>query len=154
MTIWHLDVVLLALIAWRFQADRFASLDQFADRVADALPDFLTEARWGDPASWVLHAVWTACIGAIGGLLSWLLLGSFALGFAHWVVCGFVFYVVREAEQAWWASKQNSRRGPIIDKRDHARGFHVGWLADGIMDLVGPAIVVWQFGPFRGLLGG
>lgn len=122
------QLALVALIAWRFFADRFASLDAFADAVERKMPRWFRWQTRGDWISWVHHAIWTALVGTVGGLLSLAILGAFRPGFRRFAIVWALFYLVREVWGFFWRDRHEDR----VAKR----------ALDGIMDVVASALVV------------
>ncbi len=118
---------------------------QWADRLENAVgrwAPWLTYHYWGDPASWFIsHPFFTA----LGGLVAWPFTHP-AVGCA--VMVG--FYVVREAHGAldsyrgvgWPGAFRSLSRNPHI----RPQAVQVGWMVDGICDVLGPAALtalVW-----------
>lgn len=120
-----IQLALLVFIAWRLFADRFYSLNKFADDVERRFPWFSWE-RWGDKISWVHHALWTALVGSVGGVIHLVLVASFRPGFQRFALAWVIFYVVREGYGFIHDAK------PLSWKRK----------LDGIMDVVFPALVL------------
>ena len=147
MTVWTLDATLAAFLLASFIHDRFAWLNARADEFEDwAFTGWLHYNDLGDPATWVQHTITASLIALGGGALSFGFLGDFGVGFAHFAVVALGFYVVREANQAWFAFRRRGMRDAFVDHRRHPafrHGYHAGWLVDGVMDVVGPFVVVW-----------
>lgn len=122
------QIGLVLVIAWRFFADRFASLNAFADAVERMMPRWFRWETRGDWISWVHHAIWTALVGTLGGLLSLAILGAFRPGFQRFAIAWAAFYFVREVWGFFWRDRQ----------RDHVAKRAL----DGIMDFVASALVV------------
>ena len=122
-------VVFVGFLVWRWEADRFKSLNAWADRVEKMLPRFL---RWPpDPISWLHHTAFTALAGL--GLGGWALLtlGTFGRGFAVGTSVMALFYIVREGKGIYeqWGNPGRWWRGwPHL----------TGWLVDGVCDCLFP----------------
>lgn len=136
--LYALEVVILALIAWRFWADRWASLNAFADAVERKTPEWFRWERWGNPISWVHHALWAALFSLAGGASAWSFGLAFHVGFHHFAIGAASFYLVRESYGMVVAIKA---------KRPHpfwgAKPAWTGWVTDGIMDTVGPLLLAF-----------
>lgn len=113
----------------------FDPLNTFADDVERRLPRWLQYDLWGDPISWVHHAVWALLCAAVGALIG-LLVGLPRLGAKIGALLALTFYVAREGERLW---AERGRPGALWRGRPH----WTGWLVDGVLDCVGPALVVW-----------
>jgi len=137
MTLWIIaQFAFVAFIVWQFLRDRFAVLSAFADAIEWHFPWFSWD-RHGDWISWVHHALWTALVGALGGLITLATLGVFRPGFQRFALVMLAFYSVREGVGLW-----QQRGTPGAWSRPGRTPARVGWLVDGVMDVVGPALVV------------
>jgi hypothetical protein len=108
----------------------------FADRVeARLFRGWFDLDTWGDPVTWIHHALWALVFAGIGALIGWPF-GLAALGAKIGALGSVAFYVVREglALRRAWGSPGMWWRG---------KPHHTGWLVDGILDCVGPALVAW-----------
>jgi len=126
-----------AFLFWRWTADRFKSLNKWADRLEKRLPRFL---RWPpDPISWLHHSAFTATAGLGLGLWAWLTLGTFGIGFASGASVMAAFYAIREGRGIYlqWGNPGMWWRGwPNL----------TGWFVDGVMDFLCPlavAVCAW-----------
>lgn len=152
MNMWTLDAILACFLAASFVHDRFAWLNQKADALESGVP-LLNYNKLGDPASWVQHGL-TACgVACAWGALGVVFGNAFLVGFQHGACIMLGFYIVREGWQAWEWAKEDGARGPFVDGREFKprpengwvtqAGYHAGWLVDGVLDVVGPALVCW-----------
>jgi hypothetical protein len=123
------QAVFVLLLAWQFWANRFGKLNAWADAVEKKAPSWYTYKRWGDPITWIQHAMWAALAGTLGGILSLLILGAFRPGFRRFALGALVFYLAREA----WSLVADVKAGNVEIDRDR--------IVDAIMDVVGPALV-------------
>lgn len=138
LTMWHADIALALFVLYHFARDRFARLNTWADRAEHSFPSWFQWVRWGDPVTWVQHAVITALFGGWGALVA--LCGGIdpRVGFTHWACIWAGFYVIRELG-AFWSKWKAQEPGPW-----HRGGQHrTGWVIDGLMDMAGPLAVAW-----------
>lgn len=153
MSIYVLDATIAAFLLASFIHDRFAWLNQKADELENVLFDgWLHYNQYGDPASWIQHGITSAVVAFLVGALSDLLGIGFRVGFLHGAVIMAGFYLIREGHQAYTQWREDGPRGPFVDRRTHPwwrRGYHAGFLVDGLMDLAGPitiAVGAWLAG--------
>jgi len=136
------DIGIVVFFALAFLLDRFALLSRFADGLEDAIAKLpgLAWFHWrnsGDWVTWVQHALWTLLIGLLDGGLTAVMGGAFAVGLLHGVWIGLAMYVVREGygivrhyrDVGWYGAFTGE--WPLV-----------GWLADALGDVLGPALVV------------
>jgi hypothetical protein len=91
---------------------------------------------WGDPVTWLHHTLWSAAAMGWGALIGWPF-GYMVLGAQIAAGMALVFYIVREAfaiSRAWGNAGVFWRGGR----------HKTGWMIDGVMDCVGPALVFWM----------
>lgn len=142
-----IQLALLVFIALAFIRDRFAALNAFADDVERKAPLWFRWERWGSPITWVHHALWTAAVGALGGLTTLVLFHDWRPGFQRFALGWVLFYLIREGRGLW--KEHRSRPGWWRTRAGWREalwrgGPHVaGWLTDGVMDVVFPALVAW-----------
>lgn len=144
VTIWHVDAVLGAFLAWQFLRDRFALLNRTADWIEDnVFPPALRYSAIGDPASWLDHTFVALCLATAWGGLAALLGIGFGVGFFHGAVAMMAFYIVREANSAIGSIKADGW-SEAVRVRPFRKGWLVGWGLDGLLDLIGPALILWS----------
>lgn len=134
---------LIAGAAYEFADNRGARLSRMADAVEHRMPLWAQYDRFGDVASWVHHALWTATVGGTLCLVGELTGSDCGRGFSEgaWIMTG--FYLLRESLSAF---DQPPGRGPFIDRRAHQpwqRGVHTGWVVDGTFDVLFPFAVAY-----------
>ena len=88
---------------------------------------------WGDPVTWVHHFLWALTFAGVGALIG-LPFGLAALGAKIGALVALAIYLARE-----WETIRDSWDQPGMWWR--GRPHWSGYLVDGVMDCVGPALV-------------
>lgn len=127
------DLMGLAFLAYLY-ATRFAGINGLWDDIERLMPRWLTYQRWGNPITWLHHTMTAVGFACVGGALVWLNAGSFAMGFMHWSFGVALGYVLREAFNWDYHAKKGTEDMWSLKR---------GWKTDGIMDVVGPLLVVF-----------
>lgn len=140
ISIWQLDALFALFIVWQLVRDRFAWLNEMADAFERRFlnPIGLGYAKWGDAATWVHHGLISVVVAIGWGVLGAAVSEGFLVGFFHGAFAMASFYTIREGLGLVDQFVNGSDRGVFVDKRNHGGGIHVGFLIDGLLDLVGP----------------
>lgn len=131
MSMYTVDLMVVALLAWRFHVDRWAALNAFADDLEKRrLPAWFRWSRWGDPISWVHHLLWSAAASLVGAAVAMAMGLPAQVGGLHFGALASVFYFVRELNDAYVQVANQGWGGWLWRGAPH----YTGWLVDGTMD--------------------
>lgn len=141
-----LSLGLVGWIGWRWKMDRWDGMNQWADGVEKLLPRWLSWEMWGDPATWLHHAIFTAVASHVGGALAFLTGTKIIAGAFAWAVGASVFYAAREVGDMRHHWEDQGGAGAVWRGSPH----YTGWLIDGLMDLLFPALYATWLGTLLG----
>ena len=137
-----IDIGIVVFFTLVFLVDRLALLNELADVAEDAIAE-LPGLGWfhynylGDPVTWLQHGIWTLLVGLVDGGLTAVMGGAFAVGLLHGARIGLVMYIVREAYGIVQHYRAGGWKGAFTGEWPR-----VGWLADAVGDVLGPALVL------------
>ena len=127
-------------------------LNRLSDHIEDRyLPRWLQYNVVGDPVSWYFsHPAWVLIGAKVGALVGWIadqfigfVLPDWKIGavVGAWFVVA-VYAFIREPLSAWESYQMEGWDGAFqrLHRNRWCSGVQVGWLVDGVMDVVGPVV--------------